>query len=147
MFPLFNFCKISLIEKASKKLHLIESTSAQKIFYIKYSYGYINAPILINICLCIGWLFRNSSKAMSSRSQIFFEIGDLRLFAYFKGKHLCWILFLIKLQAWRPANLLKRVSNTGFRRVKFAKFLRSFLQNTSGGYFWKGQYCIALCKT
>ena len=29
-------------------------------------------------------------------------------FAIFTGKHLCWSLFLMKLQAWRPAILLKR---------------------------------------
>ena len=29
------------------------------------------------------------------------------------GKHLCWSLFLIKLQAFRVATLLKRDSNTG----------------------------------
>ena len=34
-------------------------------------------------------------------------------FANFKGKHLCWSLFLIKLQAWTPAALLKRDPNTG----------------------------------
>ena len=32
--------------------------------------------------------------------------------ANFTGKHLCWSLFLIKLQAFRPATLLKRDSNT-----------------------------------
>ena len=37
----------------------------------------------------------------------------LKNFANFKGKHLCWSLFLIKLQASRPATLLKRDSNTG----------------------------------
>ena len=32
---------------------------------------------------------------------MFFKIGALRNFAIFIGKHLCWSLFLIKLQAWR----------------------------------------------
>ena len=34
-------------------------------------------------------------------------------FANFTGKHLCWSLFLIKFQVFRPATLLKRDSNTG----------------------------------
>ena len=34
-------------------------------------------------------------------------------FLNFTRKHLCWILFLIKLQAFKAANLLKRDSNTG----------------------------------
>ena len=39
----------------------------------------------------------------------------LKNFAIFKGKHLCWSLPLIKLQAIRPATLQKRDSNTGLR--------------------------------
>ena len=37
--------------------------------------------------------------------------GVLKNFTIFAGKHLCWSLFLIKLQ--RPATLLKRDSGTG----------------------------------
>ena len=35
----------------------------------------------------------------SSCSQMFFKIGELENFIIFTGKHLCWSLFLIKLQA------------------------------------------------
>ena len=38
--------------------------------------------------------------------------GLLKNFANFTGKHLCWSLVLIKLQAWRSSFLLKRDSNT-----------------------------------
>ena len=56
----------------------------------------------------------------SSRSQMFLEIGVFKDFANFTGKHLCWSLFLIKLQVWRaydvrpgePTMLLKRDSKT-----------------------------------
>ena len=51
-------------------------------------------------------------KYRSSRSQMFFKIGILKHFANFTGKHLCWSFFLMKLQALRPANLLKTDSNT-----------------------------------
>ena len=37
----------------------------------------------------------------------------LKNFARFTEKHLCWSLFLIKLQAFRGATLLKTDSNTG----------------------------------
>ena len=33
-------------------------------------------------------------KPWSSRSQMFFQIGALKNFAVFNGKHLCWNLFL-----------------------------------------------------
>ena len=36
----------------------------------------------------------------SSLSQMFFKIDVLRSFTNFTGKHQCWSLFLIKLQAY-----------------------------------------------
>ena len=44
---------------------------------------------------------------------------DLKNFAIFKGKHLYWSLFLIKLQAFRPVNIAK------YFAVNIAKFLRA----------------------
>ena len=38
---------------------------------------------------------------------MFFKIDVLKRFAILTGKHLCWSFFLIRLQAWRPATLLK----------------------------------------
>ena len=55
---------------------------------------------------------------------MFFEISSLKNFAIFTGIHLCWGLFLIKLQAFRPSTFLKRNSNTVFP-VDIAKFLRT----------------------
>ena len=58
------------------------------------------------------------NRCRSSRSQMFFKVDVFKNFAIFTGKHLCWSLFLIKLQAFRcfPVNI--------------AKFLRvAFLQN------------------
>ena len=52
---------------------------------------------LINSFFCNVLIFR------SSRWQIFFKIDDLKYFSSFKGKHLCWSVFLIKLQALRPS--------------------------------------------
>ena len=46
----------------------------------------------------------------------------LKNFAIFKGKHLSWSLFLIKLQASSPVALLKRDSNLGI----FLWILRNF---------------------
>ena len=82
---------------------------------------------LFGFQLCVSILFH---KIRSSRSQMFFKIGVLKIFAVFTGKHQRWSLFLIKLQTWRP---VKRLQHRCFS-VDIAKFLRtSFLQNTSGG--------------
>ena len=40
--------------------------------------------------------------------------GVLEKLANFIGKHLCWSLFIIKLQAFGPSTLLKRNSNIYF---------------------------------
>ena len=45
-------------------------------------------------------------------------------FHKFYRKHLCWSLFLKKLQAFRAATLLKRLQYSCFS-VKFAKLLRA----------------------
>ena len=61
------------------------------------------------------------------RLQMFFNIGVLKSFKYFTGKHLCWSLFLIKLQALKIkglAGIKKRLQNRCFP-VKFLKFLRT----------------------
>ena len=45
--------------------------------------------------------------------QVFYKKVVLINVRIFAEKHLCWSLFLINLQAWRPATLLKRDPNTG----------------------------------
>ena len=44
--------------------------------------------------------------------EVFCKKGVVKNFANFTGKHLCWSLFLITLQVFRPTTLLKRYSNT-----------------------------------
>ena len=49
------------------------------------------------------------------RPEIFYKNAVLKIFAIFIGKRLCWSIFLIKFQTFRPAILLKRDSNkSGF---------------------------------
>ena len=47
---------------------------------------------------------------------MFFKIGALKNFAVFTGKHLCWNLFLMKLQAFRcfPVNIAKFLTTAFF---------------------------------
>ena len=44
---------------------------------------------------------------------MFFKILILKKFTIFTGKHLSWSLFLVRMQGFIPAILLKRDSNTG----------------------------------
>ena len=65
-------------------------------------------------------------KLKTKHFQMFFKIDSIKSFAIFTGKHLCWGLFLIKLQVLP---------------VDIAKFLRiAFLYNTSGGCFWQSYH-------
>ena len=77
-----------------------------------------------------GWLFSLISRiCRSSHRRYSVKKGVLKDFANFTGKHLCRSLFLIKLQAFRPANLLKRYFNTG----NFLWNLRNFYEHL----FWR----------
>ena len=53
-----------------------------------------------HICISVPLSFVNSRMDRSSRSQMFLKIDVLKNFANFTGKHPCWSLFLIKLQAF-----------------------------------------------
>ena len=59
--------------------------------------------------------------------EVFYEKAVLKNFAIFTGKHLCWSLFLIKLQTFRPDS--KKDSNTDI-------FLW-MLRNVEKHLFWR----------
>ena len=70
------------------------------------------------------------------------KIDVLKNFPNFTGKHLCWSLFLINLQALKLATPLKKRLQHRWFPVKFAKFLGiPFLQNTSGQLLLMFQVC------
>ena len=60
---------------------------------------------------------------------MFFKIGVLKIFAIFTAKHMCWSLFLMKLQTWRAAIVWKRDSNRSvfLWAVSFIEHLRWLL--------------------
>ena len=47
---------------------------------------------------------------------MFYEKADLQSAEIFTGKHLCWSIFLMKLQAFRPVTLLKRLQHSLFNK-------------------------------
>ena len=80
----------------------------------------------------------------SSRSQMLLKIGVLKKFTTFTGKHLCWILFLIKLLALMPATLFKRVSQTGFfLYVHCENFKHTFFYTTPLVAAFLLSYCFS----
>ena len=77
---------------------------------ICYSCYYISMTASYVICSCRKTLklTQKAKTLISSRSQMFFEIGVLKSLVIITKKHLCWSLFLIKLQAWRRPLLLEK---------------------------------------
>ena len=79
----------------------------------------------------------------SSRWQMFFKIGALKIFTISTGKNLCWSLLLIKLKAFRTATLLKRLQHR-YSSVNIVKniFGRLFQPDSVIlGYFLSNQFC------
>ena len=69
---------------------------------------------------------RNSQVYVtSSHRRCSVKKGVLKNFANFKGKHLCWSLFLIKLQAFRSATLIKKRLQHRHFFVKFVKLFKN----------------------
>ena len=135
------FSKVTRVIHREKKLNIYRSLSLLLAVnhFSKYSLTdicneeknnreeriYLVAPlILFYIIHCslitFSWKFSlykfhrviRKTSCRSKRSQMFFTVSFLKNFANFKGKHLCWSLFLIKLLAFRSATLLKRETNT-----------------------------------
>ena len=95
----FIFMPITFTNFLKEICHLCFSSLS---FYLFSSYLFVF--FIFFFCVDNGW---------NSRSQMFFKIDVLKNFGNFTGKQLCWSLFLIKLQSWRPETLFKRDSNTG----------------------------------
>ena len=83
-------------------------------------------------------LLAHVGKGSNSCSQVFSKTGALKNFAILTGKNLCWTIFLIKIQDWRPAFLFKKRLQRRCFSVNIAKFLRTaFLLKTCSLYHYK----------
>ena len=75
-------------------------------------------------------LFRSSHQRCSVKKVV------LKDFANFTGEHPCWSLFLITLQVFRPASLLKRDSNTDVYLWNLRNFSEHLFWRTSAKEFF-----------
>ena len=67
-------------------------------------------------------LFSCTAVTISSHRKCSIKKVLLKTFWNFTRKHLCWSLFLIKLQGWRFVNLLKKTSTQVFSCGIFENF-------------------------
>ena len=74
------------------------------------------SPIIVSEYVSVFFYYYfhfESIKFRNSRSQMSFKVDVLKKVVILTGKHPCWGLLAMKLLACKPANLLKRDSNTG----------------------------------
>ena len=69
-------------------------------------------------------------RTLKSSHLRFSELGVFKHFANCTRKNLCWSLFLIKLQPWRPDTFSKRDSNAGVFLWNCKIFRKSFFHRT-----------------
>ena len=101
---------------------------------------------VIRDLLCVGDIVEKSLNKLSLLiilkgrciSEVYLEKDVLKNFANFKGKHLCWSLFLIKLRSSGPATLFKRDSNA----IVFQWNLRNFSEHLCWKRFVNHCFCI-----
>ena len=74
----------------------------------------------------------DGKKDKSSRLQIFFKVGVLKIFANFTGKHLCWSL----------ASLLKKTSTQVFSCETYKNFKNTFFTEHLWWLLLKGAYLL-----
>ena len=102
-------------------------------------WSYIDFYTIITYYLHLQFTLTYYLHWQSRRSRIHKQPPEVFLifFANFTGKHLCWSLFFTKLQAFRPATLLKIDSYTSV-------FLWN-LRNSEEHLFWRTSERLLLC--
>ena len=98
-----------------KKFFFFLNTFSLNYFRILKTHRYNFSSKIFCKYLLLMWEYRSSRRRCSVKE------GVLKDSANFTEKHLCWSLFLIKLQA---STLIKRLQHRCFP-VKFEKFLRT----------------------
>ena len=73
------------------------------------------------VCIYSDWICQKQSLEVIYKK-------SCKNFAIFTGNHLCWILFLIRLQSWRTATLLKKTSKQVFSC--------EYCEISKNTYFW-----------
>ena len=98
------------------------------------TYHYLPNDVICNIAIFSGDSTLHS-EAVARRCSV--KKVFLKNFPIFIGKHLCCSLLLIKMQAWRPAFLIKSDSSTGFFLWTLGKF--------SEQLFWRRSASPCFC--
>ena len=90
-------------------------------------------------------LLDHVEKRWNSRSQMFSKTDVLNNFAIVTGKNLCWSLFLIKFQDWKPTFLFKKRLQRRCFSINIAKFLITGLRRVT---LFKRRLCpqVFSCK-
>ena len=134
-FPLYAVVSKSfLILKKYRYLFFLASADLISIFKLTDHKSQFQVKIFSpKIVIQLNLFHKSSHRKCSVRSAI------LKHFAIFPGKHQCWSLFLIKLQAWSSLTLSKRESSTvvflwilpNFKKTHFKEHLQTVASDSS----------------
>ena len=103
--------------------------------------------VFTSVPMLLVMLLAHVGKRSNRRSQMFSKTDVLKNFAIFTRKNLCWSLFLIKFQDWRPTFLFKKRLEGRCFSVNIATFLRAaFLLNTCSFYLFEFRVIFYYCK-
>ena len=99
---------------------------AEKLYFITALINAVNCNFCrtsLESCFCV------KEQSFADCLQNFLQ-NFLKYLANFTRKHICWSMFLIKLQAFSTATFKKKLQHRSYL-IKFATFLRTlFLENT-----------------
>ena len=107
---------------------MITSIMNRQVFFILLNFEqllFFFKEMSSSIPMLLVILFAHVGKCSNSRSQIFFKTSVPRNFAIFTGKNLCWSLFLIMFQDWRPVFLFKKRLQRRYFTVNIAIFFKN----------------------
>ena len=113
-----NSKNLKMTKKYSSKWIYNPILSGQIIAYVIYYNLLVPSSILTSKLQCAEQAAIIQTQPLTD----VFRIGVLKNFAIFTGKHLCWSLFLIKMQGFYTGNFIKNRLQYMCIPVNFAKF-------------------------
>ena len=111
-------------EKQNDQEHYEKASFFSDSWVLGWFFCFAFEKMSSSLHMLLAMLFIHVGIRSNSRSRMFFKTGVLKNFAISTGEHLCWSLFLIKLQDWRLAFSLKRDSTIW---MNFAKIFKNSL--------------------
>ena len=125
-------------EKRNDQEHHEKASFFSSSWVLEWFFCFVFEKMSSSHPMLLVMLLAHIGKRANSRSQMSFKTNVLKYFAIITGKHLCWSLFLIKFQYWRPSFLFKKRLQHRRFSMNIAKCVSTIrLQKTCSLYLFK----------